>query len=200
MNLFTSVSVLTAAASVAIAQPHVDDGGMVHATFEFDGTSITTHSPTETVTLQTYAGETYAGAAGVLDGTAYSSRYGFLHDGFFSLDAGEHLWIERTAGTAGLKAYSGGMRMMAMMHTYDPIFAADGDRIEYVGSMTHPWFSTTVMGTHSMDLLVYVGDANGQQLDGTTSGTLSLSFNAVPSPAGAAVLGLGGLLAARRRR
>jgi len=200
MNLFTSVSVLTTAASVAIAQPHIDDGGMVHATFSYDGVGVTTHSPAETVTLQMYPGESYTGAASVLDGTAYSARFGLLHDGFFSLGAGEHMWIERLAGSAGLNAYSGGMRSMAMMHTFDPIFTADGDHIEYAGTMNHPWFSTTVMGEHSMDLLVYVGDAGGAQIDGTTSGTLTLNFNAIPSPGTAAALGLGGLLAGRRRR
>ncbi|MFG0306960.1 MAG: hypothetical protein ACF8Q5_12190 [Phycisphaerales bacterium JB040] len=201
--MHTSIAIVTAclASTHALADiPRIDDGGMVHVTLSFDGALLSVDPPHELVTLTAYEGETYDGAASVLNGTAYSSRYGILHDGFLSLGAGQHLWIERTGATAGLNAYSGGMRMMAAMHAYDPIFQSDGDRIEYLGAMTHPWFATTVLGAHEMSFRVFIGDEFGVRDEGIGEDTFTLSFNAVPAPGAAGVLGLGALLAARRRR
>ena len=203
-NTTASNTVLLAlglAATAAVADiPRIDDGGMVHVMLSFDGTTLSAGQPAETVTLQTYAGESYDGAASVLNGTAYSSRFGFLNDGFLTLGQDQHLWIERTAGTAGLQAYSGGMRPMAPMHSFEEIFAADGDRIEYLGVMNHPWFATTSLGAHEMSFRVYIGDAQGLADSSIEADTFTLSFNAVPTPGAGVLLGMGGLLATRRRR
>lgn len=201
MRITMTGAALALAAAPALASPHIDDGGMVHVMIGWDGSAVSAHQdPAMDVPLIAYPGETYDGAAAVLDGTYYSSRYGFLNDGFISLNAGEAVWIERVSATDGLLAYEGGMRSMAEMHTYDAIFAADGDRWRWGGTMHHPWFAADAPGDYQMSFEIYVGDELGAHIDGYASGFITLGFTAVPTPSGVGVVAGVGLIALRRRR
>lgn len=92
--------------------------------------------------------------------------------------------------------------MMRDMHTYDAILGTDGsdDAWMWSGMMMHNWYSADSMGAYEVTYEVFVGDFNGDALTNYASDFVTLNFNAVPSPAGLSLLGLGGLVAGRRRR
>jgi len=202
MRIAMTAAALAAGAGIAGATtPHIDDGGMVHVMIGWDGASVSAHQdPAMDVPLIAYPGETYDGAASVLDGMSYSSRYGFLNDGFITLNPGEAVWIERVSATDGLMAFEGGMRSMADMHTYTPIFESDGDTWQWSGTMNHPWFAAAAPGDYQMTFEIFVGDTSGNRLPGYASDTITLGFIAVPTPSGVGVLAGAGLIAPRRRR
>ena len=213
MNSFNTVScaalalIVSAGAASAQTWPQMD-GGMKHILIAFDGTTLTNHID-NTLTpdplplpMRTY-GESYTAPADVLDGKYYSSQFGFLADGFITLDPGTAIWIEMTSATPGLEAYEGGMRPMRAMHTYAPIFGTAGSDTawKWNGMMHHPWFAANDLGLYSADFNIYIGDdITGAALSGYTPSTVTLEWNAVPAPGSLAVLGLGGLVATRRRR
>ena len=180
-------------------------GEMEHVMISLDNGAVHAHVGTDAgnpVELQRFVGESYSGAASVLDDSYYSSQYGWVPDGFISLDAGEFMWIEHVSSTAGLDVYEGGMRMMRDMHTYDSILGTDGsdDAWMWSGMMVHNWYSADALGSYEATYEVFVGDASGSAVTGYDSALVTLNFDAVPSPAGLSVLGLGGLVVTRRRR
>lgn len=184
------------------------DGGMKHVLITFDGTSLgievdpNTPSLPLPLAMQTF-GESYQGAAGVLDDTYYSSQYGFLADGFISLPAGAAISIEMLSASAGLDVYEGGRRMMRDTHTYAPIFGTNGSDAswQWDGQMHHPWFAVSELGFYEAEFEVFLSDAvTGERLPGFASDSLTLQWEAVPAPSTAMVLGLGGLVASLRRR
>lgn len=171
----------------------------------FEGGAVSAHANNDAsspIELLRFSGESYSGASSVMDETYYSDQYGWVPDGFISLGADEFLWIERVSSTEGLNVYEGGMRIMRDMHSYDAILGTAGsdDAWMWGGTMTHNWYSADDLGTYEVTYEVFVGDADGNAYSAYTSDTVTLYFNAVPSPAGASVLGLGGLVATRRRR
>ena len=208
MNTFQTAScaalALGVSAGTASAQtwPQVD-GPMEHVMIAFDGTAVTSHADFASPPEMKNYGESYTPPADVLDGTFYSSQFGFLADGFISLDAGTAIWIEMTSATPGLEVYEGGMRMMRDMHTYAPIFGTDGSSAtwKWNGMMHHPWFAATNPGNYSADFNIYIGDEiTGAALSGYVPSTVTLEWVTVPAPTSASILGLGGLVAMRRRR
>lgn len=149
--------------------------------------------------LQNY-GQHYDGAASVLDGMSYNAQYGWTVEGFWSPPTGSFIWIEQTDATPGLMAFSGGTMMD--QGTFDPIFGTDGSAatISWDGSMLHNWYAVDSAGDYQATYRVYLGDATGIATDGYGDATVTLRWQAVPAPAGLAVIGLAGLGATRRRR
>jgi len=153
-----------------------------------------------TVELQSY-GVDYTGAASALNGLSYNAQWGWNAGGFIDLQEGEHFWIELVSATGpeGLSVFSGGTMMNP--GTFDPIFGTDGSssRIEWNGQMLHNWYAGDVAGFWSHDYRLYIGDADGNALDGWSDASATFTFQNVPAPGAAAVLALGGLAGRRRR-
>jgi hypothetical protein len=180
-------------------------GGMVHVMIGVHEGMIHAHAeivPGGRVELFRFPGESYSGAAAVLDETWYSSRYGWMADGFIALGAGEGIWIENIARDEGLGVYEGGMRSMRHMHPYDAIFGTDGSDPgdAWSGVMRHDWFAATGFGEYDATFRITVRDARGATVDSYGSAEVTLRFVAVPAPASAACIGIAGLFAGRRRR
>lgn len=204
-----TVSMVMAASGACAQYPQfMWDGGMKHVLISFDGTSLGAVVDPDTPQLELPLamrsfGETHTAPADVLDGMYYSSQYGFLADGFISLPAGAGIFIELQSATPGLEAYEGGMRMMRENHTYAPMFGTDGSDAawQWGGTMHHPWFAASELGVYEATFEVYLGDAaTGDRLGGFGSSQVTLEWRAVPAPGSAAVLGVAGLAALRRRR
>ena len=203
-----SALVLTAGVAHASVLPQVA-GEMKHAMIGFDGAASTAHvddlpgePATDPVVLVSYPGDDAYTAGGVLDGTYYSARFGWLSEGFISLPVGGAIWIEQLSTTPGLNIYEGGMRTMRENHTYAPLFGTEGspDIWKWPGTMVHNWYSADAPGSYEASYRVYIGDdATGAALTGFGSADDSFSFIALPAP-GAPVVALAGLALATRRR
>ncbi len=185
--------------------PNLHGMPMEHVMLSFEDGVVGAHAgPTaaDPVLMRRFAGESYDGAASVLDGTYYSDQYGWLADGFISLGADEFMWIERVSSTAGLDVYEGGMRMMREFHSYDAILGTDGssDRWMWGGTMTHNWYSADAPGDYAATYFVYVGDANGDAYTRYRGAAVTLYFSAVPAPGALGLLGLASCGAMRRGR
>ncbi|MCE2923941.1 MAG: hypothetical protein LW822_00530 [Phycisphaeraceae bacterium] len=197
-----STLVLVTFAGSALAQTPRMGGPMKHIMVTLTGgTSLEAMADPSVPTpvMQNY-GHTYTGNASVLNGTMYNAQYGWMVEGFWAPPSGSLLWIEQFSATPGLLAYSGGTMMN--QGTFSPIFGTDGSspRIQWSGTMLHNWYAANTPGDYTAIYRVYFGDANGVATPGSTAGEVTLNWTAVPAPGAAAVLGLGGLLAARRRR
>lgn len=192
---------LTASAAGAQVWPQFESP-MVHVLIAFDGTDLTAHTEGGNLDMINY-GDLHTAPADVLDGKYISSQYGFLADGFITLPQDAAIWIEMTSATPGIEAYEGGMRMMRANHTYAPMFGTAGSDTawKWGGTMHHPWFAALDEGSYNMAVNIYIGDdLTGAPLSGYGSESVTLSWQTVPAPASAALLGLGGLAASRRRR
>jgi len=204
----TSMTILTVsiAAGSAIAgfeAPNAHTWPMEHVMISMTNNQIDAHTNDGAmVDLLRFAGESYSGDASVLDDSYYSDQYGWVADGFIDLSAGEFMWISFVSGTDGLDVYEGGRRTMSDTHTYDAIQGTDGSDNAWMwsGVMTHNWYSVQEAGLYEATYEVYVGDADGNALTAYTSDTVTLNFNAVPAPSSLALLGMGGVVATRRRR
>lgn len=180
-------------------------GDMKHVVIGVAGGQITAHvddPADERMEMRRFAGEAYTGAAAVLDDKWYSSRYGWLAEGFISIAPGERIMIENTAMDAGLEAYEGGMRMMRDTHTYDALFGTAGSDTAstWNGMMRHDWFAATGLGDFEAVFRIFIADAAGIEVTSYGDAEVTLSFTAVPAPGSLGVVGLAGLIAARRRR
>lgn len=150
-----------------------------------------------TVELQNY-GDTYSGAAAVLNGTWFNRQWGWNSSGFADL-GDNRVWIELLSATPGLSIYSGGA--FGNAGTFDPIFGTEGssNRIAWNGVMLHNWYAGTTPGLYAHSYRLYVGDADGNDL-GWSSAQVEWTFSIVPAPGAMAVFAAGGLLAGGRRR
>lgn len=200
-SVFSTLA-LVAFAGSALAQTPQMGGPMKHIMVTLTGgTSLEAmvDPSVPTPVMQNY-GHTYTGNAGVLNGTMYNAQYGWMVEGFWAPPSGSLLWIEQLSATPGLLAYSGGTMMN--QGTFAPIFGTGGSspRIQWSGTMLHNWYAATAAGDYSANYRVYFGDANGAATSGYMASEVTLNWTAVPTPGAAAVLGLGGLFATRRRR
>ncbi len=161
------------------------------------------------VTMQD--GDGFGGPASVLNGAGYNAQFGWLANGFVSIPSGSGVFVREIGGSPWLDVYSeSGFR---------PILGTDGsDELwRWNGAMTHNWYATQVRGTHRVAYEVFVGDADGNPLDGWTGGTIALEFRygrtlrtlgvqragsvaPVPGAGSLAVLGVALLGMPRRRR
>ena len=203
-----AVALITACALSAAA--HADNFPantgmpMKHIEVSLAGNAISLHidDPDEVVEMWRFPGEQYTGAAGALEDTWYADRYGWLPQGFITLEPDRYLWIEQVAPVANLETYEGGMRLMKANHTYAPIFGTDGSDPAWrwdSGAMTHHWVAATAAGDYDVAYSVFVGDALGNPDTSYAADQVTLHFTTVPAPAGALTL-LGAPLVLRRRR
>lgn len=177
---------------------------MRHIMVSLSGNALSAHADwgDQRTVLERFPGETYLGAASVLENKAYGDQYGWMADGFIDPGAGNSISIELVSATAGLKTYEGGRRMMKANHTYDPIFGTAGSADTWVwpGTMVHNWYAAELNGDYEATYRVFVSDAGGQSVAGFTDATVTLYFRAVPAPSAVGTLACAGLLASRRRR
>ncbi len=207
MNKFSMIVAFSMFGGLAGAEPIWPNNvgmPMRHIMISLEGNALHAHADwdDQRTILQRFPGETYLGAASVLEGKAYGDQYGWLADGFIDPGAGNGISIELISATAGLETYEGGMRMMKANHTYNPIFGTDGSSTvwDWPGTMVHNWYAAELNGDYEATYRVFVSDAAGNAVAGFTDATVTLYFRAVPTPGVLGVLGVGGLVAARRRR
>ena len=201
------ITILSSFAGVAAASlPNAHTWPMEHIMILMDDTNTlhahvgtTSENPIE---MLRFSGETYDGAAGSLDDMYYSDQYGWILDGLVDPGLGNTIWIELVSQTAGLQTYEGGRRMMIDVQTFDPIFGTDGSDAawQWSGMMTHNWYVASELGDYEATYSIYVGDSEGNAVDGFNAGEITLNLRAVPAPGTLAVLGFGVLGAARRKR
>jgi MYXO-CTERM domain-containing protein len=154
---------------------------------------------------------TYDGAASVLDHTGVNSQFGWLANGFISLPSQSGVFVRTLGSSEHLSVYS--------EFGFDPILGTDGSDSfwQWGGQMTHNWYSSDVRGPHWAQYEVFVGDLQGNPLDGWGSATIDLHFEfgqdlsdrigslgnvsvgSVPAPGALPLLGIVAALARRRR-
>jgi len=174
---------LVALSAIAFAAAPQMGGPMEHIMVHRHGSMVDAHvHDAGPLTLQNY-GESYAGAAAVLNGLAYNAQYGWMVEGFWSPPAGSVLWIEQTSATAGLQVFSGGTMMN--MGTFEPIFGTSGSspRIQWNGAMLHNWYAAAAPGTYTATYSIYFGDAAGNPTPGYQPGSATLSWELAPPAA-----------------
>lgn len=155
----SSVFVLASTTAVFAQTPQMG-GPMKHLMVGLDGTQVMAMNPhAEPMELRNY-GDVYAGAASVLDGTAYNGQYGWMAMAGLSLPAGSSLWIELEDATNGVMVYRGG--------TFKPLHGTDGSTMafEWDGRMLHNWWAVSDVGSYQADMVVYLGDSAGAPIDG----------------------------------
>lgn len=167
---------LLAACPLAKAQFPTLGGPMKHILIAFDNNSIglSFESPDEgPLTLHDY-GETYSGAAAVLNDSAYNAQFGWLAGGFISLPPDGSIWIETLDATPGLETYDA--------FSFAPILGTDGssDRWQWSGVMTHNWYAVRDYGFYEATYSVYIGDAVGQPMSGFAADSITLSWLYAP--------------------
>ena len=150
-----TIACTLAATGAALAQTPRMGGPMRHVMLGLDGDRVMAMNPhAEPMELQNY-GETYSGAAAVLDDTAYNGQYGWMAMAGLTLPAGASLWIELEDASDGVMVYRGG--------SFAPLHGTDGSAMafEWDGRMLHNWWAATEVGSYEADMLIYVGDASG---------------------------------------
>ncbi len=179
------------------------DGPMEHVFVAFDGSRIdvTLENPGNLPLPMLNHGETYTPPAAALDGKGYSSQFGWLVNGTWSPPAGTSVWVRLLDQTPGLDTYAGGMRSMATMHSYNPLFVTGGadDKWQWSGTMVHNWYAASLYGDYEATYEVYLGNSVGTPDPGYGADTVTLSWTYVPEPGSLTLLGLAGLLGLRRR-
>ncbi len=200
---FTTIAIISTSALAQLPNTHT--WPMEHIMVSMENNTLHAHvmtSPNNPAEMLRFVGETYDGNASALNDQYYSDQYGWMLDGIVDPGMGNSIWIEMTSQSAGLNTYEGGMRMMIPMQTFDPIFGTAGSDLnwQWDGMMTHNWYSAAELGDYEASYRIYVGDANGDAVAGFTDGAVTLNFRAVPSPSTLALLGMGSLIAARRKR
>lgn len=154
-------------------------GPMNHIAINIDtGTVEFTVQNPSAMRLENYL-ETYNGNFATLDGTYFNGQFGWVRDGFWSLDAGEQVWIEVLDQTPGLSTYLGGPMFDMPNWSLDPIFGTDGSgpRIAWDQLMLHNWYAADEPGTYEATYRVYVGDAAGEPVAGYTPGDVTLRWD-----------------------
>ncbi len=200
-----SVTLTTTAAISLAGMPNAHTWPMEHIMVSMDNNQLHAHVNTNAanpIEMLRFAGETYDGNASALDDQYYSDQYGWVLDGIVDPGFGNSIWIETTSQSTGLSTYEGGRRMMIPMQTFDPIFATAGSDMnwQWNGMMTHNWYAAADLGDFEATYRIYIGDSNGDAITSFGEATVTLNFRSVPSPSGLALLGMGTLIATRRKR
>ena len=200
-----SVTLTTTAAISLAGMPNAHTWPMEHIMVSMDNNQLHAHVNTNAanpIEMLRFAGETYDGNASALDDQYYSDQYGWVLDGIVDPGFGNSIWIETTSQSTGLSTYEGGRRMMIPMQTFDPIFATAGSDMnwQWNGMMTHNWYAAADLGDYEATYRIYIGDSNGDAVTAYGEAAVTLNFRSVPSPSGLALLGMGTLIATRRKR
>lgn len=205
-NIIVSAVLLASFGSSALAAlPTAHTWPMEHIMISMDGTDLHAHTNTDAanpVMMQRFMGETYDGNASALEDQYYSDQYGWVLDGIVDPGFGNSIWLELTTQTAGLETYSGGRRMMIGAQTFNPLFGTNGANMDWQwsGMMTHNWYAAENIGDYEATYRIYIGDSVGNAVSGFGETTVTLNLRAVPSPSGLALLGMGSIIATRRKR
>lgn len=207
MKILSACALVSTVGVAAMAEPIWPNNvgmPMRHVMISLEDNAIGLHVDDADIatTLMRFPGETYNGAANVLEGKAYGDQYGWLADGFVDPGFGNGVSIELLSATDGLETYEGGMRPMKADHSYDAIFGTEGSSMvwDWDGTMTHNWYAAQDNGFYSATYRVFVSDANGDAVSGIADAQITLNFNAAPAPGAVGVLAISGLVATRRRR
>lgn len=208
MNIATPIvsATLIATATVSLAgMPNAHTWPMEHIMVSMDNNQLHAHvntSAANPIEMLRFAGESYDGNASALDDQYYSDQYGWVLDGIIDPGFGNSIWIEMTTQTTGLEAYEGGRRMMIGVQTFNPIFGTAGSDMnwQWNGMMTHNWYAAADLGDYETTYRIYIGDSAGDAVTGFGEAAVTLNFRSVPSPSGLALLGMGSLIATRRKR
>ena len=201
----TTIFVAITASSALAGLPNAHSWPMEHIMISMTGTDLQAHVNTDAsnpIEMLRFVGETYDANASALNDQYYSDQYGWVLDGIVDPGFGNSIWIELTSQTAGLETYEGGRRMMIGSQSFDPIFGTAGSAMnwQWSGMMTHNWYAAENLGDYEANYRIYVGDATGQAVAGFGEAAVTLNFQAVPTPGSLSILGLGSLIATRRRR
>jgi hypothetical protein len=168
------VTLLTtlAIASVAHAMPPMG-GPMRHIEVTFTGTSIELMLEDPGPLMLNESHESYVGPAAALNGLAFNAQYGWMAGGFWTLPVGASVWVEAIASTPGLRTYE------AM--TFNPIFGTEGSslRWQWSGVMVHNWYASAIPGQASATYAVYLGDFEGNPLEGYEPEFVTLTWSLV---------------------
>lgn len=208
MNITTVIvsATIASAASISLADlPTAHTWPMEHIMVSMDNNQLNAHVNTDAlnpVEMLRFAGETYDDNSSALNEMYYSDQYGWALDGIVDPGFGNSIWIEMTSQSAGLDTYEGGRRMMIPMQSFDPIFGtADSDLDwQWDGMMAHNWYAASDLGDYESTYRIYVGDSTGDEVSGYGQAAVTLNFRAVPSPSSLALIGMGSLIASRRKR
>lgn len=206
-TMIASTIVSAIASSTAVAGlPNAHTWPMEHIMISMDDTN-TLHAHTNTsvdypIEMLRFSGEVYDGNAAALNEQYYSDQYGWILDGIVDPGSGNSIWIEMISQSDGLSTYEGGRRMMIDAQTFNPIFATNSSSAawQWSGIMTHNWYAAAQLGDYAATYSIFVGDSAGVAVGGFASTTITLNFRAVPTPAPVALIGLGSLVATRRKR
>lgn len=201
-----SMSFLVCASSIASADlPSAHTWPMEHVMISMDNNQLVAHANTDAtnpVEMQRFLGQTYTGNAAALEDQYYSDQYGWVLNGIVDPGFGNSIWIELVSQTQGLSTFEGGRRMMIGQQTFNPIFGTAGSDMgwQWSGMMTHNWYSAQELGDYAATYRVFIADDQGAQVTSIGQTTITLNFRAVPAPSSLALLGVGSLVATRRRR
>lgn len=162
MRSFLAISTVLVLYAGALAQTPQMGGPMKHVMVGLGGNQL--HAmvdPAVPTPIMHDYGDTYTGAAAVLNDTMYNAQYGWMVEGFWQAPDNTTLWIEQMSATPGLMAYSGGTMMNP--GTFAPIFSTDGSspRVAWDGRMRHNWYAAPMPGDYTATYRVYFGDAAG---------------------------------------
>jgi hypothetical protein len=204
-----TIALATLASATLIANaglPNAHTWPMEHIMISMDATNtLQAHVNTDAsnpIEMLRFEGDSYDGAASVLNEQYYSDQYGWILDGIVDPGAGNSIWIEMTTQTTGLETYEGGRRMMIDAQSFNPIFGTDAssNAWQWSGMMTHNWYAADALGDYQATYRIFVGDSTGNAVDGFGETSVTLYLRAVPAPGSLAMLGLGSLIATRRKR
>ena len=208
MNITTTIVSMTIAATATNSLgdlPTAHSWPMEHIMISMDNNQLQAHVNSDAanpIEMLRYAGETYDGNASAINDQYYSDQYGWVLDGIVDPGFGNSIWIEMSSQSVGLETYEGGRRMMIGAQSFDPIFGTAGSEMnwQWNGMMTHNWYAAAELGDYEASYRIYIGDSAGDAIPGFGETNVTLNLRAVPSPSGLALLGMGSLIATRRKR
>ena len=122
----------------------------------------------------------------VLIDKAYNYQYAWNPGGFITLPSGGAIWVERLSQDPALEVYERPSQWTtADGPTWTELFAANGDRWKWAGSMQHNAYAVLnpSQDTYTANYRVYIGDAvTGDPLANYGSADVTLTWNASPVP------------------
>jgi hypothetical protein len=206
MKLSATIMAITITTTITMAgMPNTHTWPMEHIMVSMDNNQLHAHVNTSAdnpIEMLRFAGESYDDNASALDDQYYSDQYGWALDGIVDPGFGNSIWIEMTSLTAGLETYEGGRRMMIGSQSFDPIFGTASSEMnwQWTGMMTHNWYAAADLGDYETTYRIYIGDSSGDAVAGFGETAVTLNLRAVPTPGSLSILGIGSLIATRRRR